>query len=131
MPAAPFAPPIGWPLLPTPDAAGRLAYPDLAQSVRERLRVLLLVRPGELLGHATLGVGLAGFLGQPASMEVRRAIHDRIVQQVGRWEPRALLERVEVYDDASGPGRLRLELHYRLRRTGEPALLGLTMDLGA
>ena len=29
-----FADPIGWPLMPVPDADGRLGYPDLATSVR-------------------------------------------------------------------------------------------------
>ena len=100
--------------------------------MRERIRLVLLVRPGELLGARTLGVGLGDFLGRPASLDTRREIRDRVTEQIARWEPRIGLERVEVYaggDDA--PGRLRLEIHYRLRRTGEPGVVALTMDLGA
>ena len=42
-------PPIGWPLLPVPDANGALTWPGLAQSVAQHLRKLLATQPGELL----------------------------------------------------------------------------------
>lgn len=124
-------PPIGWPLLPRPDAHGRLAWPDLATSVRERIRLLLLMRPGALIGARGLGVGLGDFLGRPATLDTRREIRDRVTEQLARWEPRIALEGVEVWPpEEADPGRLRLEISYRLRRTGEPGVVALTMDLG-
>ena len=42
-------PPIGWPLLSVPDEHGELGYPDLAESVRQTIRAILLTRPGEQL----------------------------------------------------------------------------------
>jgi hypothetical protein len=132
---------IGFPLLPVPDDHGRLAWPGAEDSVRQRIRCLLLTRPGELIGQRRLGVGLAAFIGFPDTLETRRAIHDRIADQLGRFEPRITVDRVEVFgrDAAAGddgapppatvPGRLRIEIHYRLRRTGTAASVGLTLDL--
>lgn len=131
---------IGFPLAPLPDAHGRLAWPSAEESVKQRLRCLLLTRPGETIGSRRLGVALGSFIGFPDTLETRRAIHDRIIEQVNRYEPRIVLDRVEVFgrdsvagDDgvaqATTPGRLRIEIHYRLRRTGQPALVGLTLDL--
>ncbi len=125
--------PIGFPLLATPDAHGRLSWPSYEDSVKQRLRCLLLTRPGELPGHRRLGVHLGGFFGRPDTLATRRAIHDRIVEQIGGYEPRITLDRVEVFSSADAPdgipGRLRLEIHYRLRRTRAAAVLGLTLDL--
>ena len=51
--------PLGWPLLPVPDANGQLHYPGLAQSVREQIQVLLSTRPGEqLIGDLALDPAL-------------------------------------------------------------------------
>lgn len=123
--------PLGWPLLAVPDADGRWRYQDLAESVRERLKIILLVRPRELLGHPEFGVGLGEQLGRGDTLETRRALHDRIVDQIQRHEPRVQLDAVEVFSQPASPGRLRIEIHYRLRRTGAQASLGLTMDLGS
>jgi phage baseplate assembly protein W len=131
---------IGFPLAPQPDAHGRLSWPSAEDSVKQRIRCLLLTRPGEVIGNRRMGVSLTSFIGFPDTLETRRAIHDRIVEQVNRFEPRIILDRVEVFgrdsaqaDDgsspATAPGRLRIEIHYRLRRTGQAALIGLTLDL--
>ena len=135
-----FVDAIGFPLLPLPDAHGRLAWPSAEDSVKQRIRCLLLTKPGELIGQRRLGTGLAGFIGLPDTLETRRAIHDRITDQLARYEPRIGIDRVEVFGrDSVGesdaapvatvPGRLRIEIHYRLRRTGQAASVGLTLDL--
>ncbi|HET6520694.1 MAG TPA: GPW/gp25 family protein [Geminicoccaceae bacterium] len=121
--------PLSFPLLPLPEA-GRLAFPDLARSVREALRVILLTRPGELLLHPAFGVGLEDFLDQPATLATRRRIQDAVAAGIARFERRILLDRVEVQEVAGRPEALRLEIAYRLRRTGEPGALGLTLTLG-
>ena len=40
-------------------------------------------------------------------------------EAVGRWEPRVEVDRVDVNDLPGRPGWLRIELGYRLRRTGQ------------
>ncbi len=126
----PRAPSIGWPLLPFPDQHGELAYPSvLAESVRQQLQVILSTRPGEQLMRPGFGAGLTEFLGEPDTITTRRRIYDRVTEAVGRWEPRAEVDRVEVSDLPGRPGWLRIELGYRLRRTGQIMTLGVNLEL--
>lgn len=125
----PLREPIGWPLLPQPDANGVLAYPSLAESVRQSLRVIISTRPGEQLMHPDFGAGLAGFLGQPDTLTTRRRIHDRVTESIGRWEPRVILDRIDLESEPARPGHLHLTIAYRLRRTGEAATLGVNLQL--
>lgn len=125
MTAAPL--PIGWPLLPVPDAAGRLDWPALADSVRQAIRVILATRPGEQLMRPDFGAGLADFLHEPNTLATRRRIRDAVTGALGRFEPRILLDRVEVWEVPDRPAELRVEVAYRLRRTGAPGRVGATL----
>lgn len=133
-PAADLRPPVGWPLLPVPDANGALGWPTLADSVAQQLRVLLATRPGELLGHPDYGVGLQAFLHEPNTLATRARIRERIAEAVARHEPRVLLEAVEVRDEtdsAAGElGQVRIELRYRLRRDGAAGRIDLQLAVG-
>lgn len=124
------AQPIGFPLLPVPDREGRLSYPDLEESVRSSIQIILRTRPGEQLRHPEYGAGLDAFLHEPNTLETRRRIRDRIEASLRRWETRIVLDLVEVRDVEGAPAAVRVEISYRLRRTGAPRHVGLTMELG-
>ena len=126
-----LAPPIGFPLLGRPDADGRWAWPGLARSVADGLRVLLATRRGELLLHPGFGAGLQDFLHEPNTLAVRARIHERVAAAIAAHEPRAQVDRIDVDADADDPRVVHLAVHYRLRRTGEPGRLGLSLTLGA
>jgi phage baseplate assembly protein W len=121
--------PIGWPLLPVPDGNGELAYPSaLAESVRQQLQVILSTRPGEQLMRPGFGAGLTEFLGESDSVTTRRRVYDRVIESIARWEARVEVDRVDVEDFPGRPGWLRIEIAYRLRRTGEALSLGVSLE---
>jgi hypothetical protein len=131
MMALPTRPPITWPLLPTPDAHGRLHWPaSLDLSVEESIRVILSTRPGEQLMRPDFGAGLDRFLHEPDSIVVRRRIHDAVRESLVRWEPRITVDDVEVDGDPDDPGLIRVRIAYRLRRTGEARSIGLALQTG-
>lgn len=123
--------PIGWPLLPLPDEHGRIDYPDLAESVRQGLEVILSTRPGEQLMRPTYGAGLVDFIGQPDTVTTRRRIHDRVTESIGRYEPRVEVSRVDVDALPGRTGHLRVEIAYRIRRTGKAHTLGVNLEMEA
>jgi Bacteriophage baseplate protein W len=127
----PYLPPepIGWPLLPLPDEQGRLMFPTLEQSVREAIRVILSTRPGEQLMRPGFGGGLAEFLQEPNTLSTRRAIHDAVIQSLTRWELRIDVDRVDVLEIPDRADELRVEIAYRLRRTGAARQLGVVLRL--
>jgi phage baseplate assembly protein W len=123
------APLLGWPLLPVPDDQGRLNYPSLEQSVRESIRVILSTQAGEQLMRPEFGAGLSEFLHEPNTLVTRRRIRDRVQQALARWERRIEVDRVEVREVGAAPSQLRLEIAYRLVRTGAPGTIGVSIEL--
>lgn len=120
---------LGWPLFPLPDEHGRLDWPDLEASVRQSIRVILSTRPGEQLMRPEFGAGLDRLLHAPNNLATRRQIRDWVMDSLARWERRILLDRVEVFEVPEQPSDLRLEIAYRLARSGTPGALAVTVRL--
>ena len=121
--------PINWPLWVVPNPDGRLLYPSLEASIHNSIRIILSTKPGEQLMRPEFGAGLESFLHQPNTVTTRRDIQVSITRALERWENRILLDRVEVAEVPDRPTHLRVEIVYRLRRTGVPQRMGLTMKL--
>lgn len=115
--AALFAPPLSWPLLPVPDADGRLAWPTLADAVRDAIRVLLATLPGEQLQHPDFGVGLERDLQRPNQVTTRADIARRIGEALKQHEPRITVDLIDVRAEDGGR-RLRVDIRYRITATG-------------
>jgi phage baseplate assembly protein W len=126
-----FRPLIGWPLLPVPDGGGALSYPSLEAGVRQSIEIILRTRPGEQLMQPEFGGGLETFLHEPNTLTTRRRIRDRVRESLERWEARILLDRVEVWEVPECPTEVRVEIQYRLRRTGAPGRMSVTLQLEA
>ncbi len=120
---------VNWPLGLRPDAQGRLHYPDLAESVRQSIRIILATRPGERLMRPGFGAGLVDFLHEPNTLATRREIRERVTDTLNRWEPRILLDRVTVTPQEERPDTLRIEIAYRLRYSQQAQRMGITLEL--
>lgn len=120
---------IGWPLLPLPDANGELHYPSLEESVRQSIQIILRTRPGEQLARPLFGGGLQNFLYAPNTLTTRSRIQEAIIAALERYERRILLDRVDIEEVPEQPSHLLIEIGYRLRRTGAPGQVSLTMEL--
>lgn len=120
---------IDFPLLPLPDQNGQIHFPSLETSVRQSIQIILQTKPGEQLMRSEFGAGLANFLHEPNTLTTRRRILDVVTDALKRWESRILLDRVEVEEIPEQPTHLRVEILYRLKRTGVSQRLGLTMQL--
>ncbi len=121
-------PPVGWPLLPVPKD-GTLNYPSLEESIKQYIRILLLTRPGEQLMRPYFGAGLPRFLHQSNTLGIQRQVQDTIIETLGRWEKRIILDRVDVWQE-DRPDRLRIEIAYRIKRSNSPGSMMLKMNLG-
>ena len=120
---------IGWPLLPLPDEHGALQWPDLARSVRDAIRVILSTRPSEQLMRPEFGGGLDRLLHEPNTVATRRQMRDLVQESLERWEPRILLDGVEVWEVDGEPAQVRVEIAYRLARTGAAGAMNVTVQL--
>ena len=121
--------PVNWPLLGLPDSEGRLGYPSLEESVRQSIKVILQTRPGERLMRPHFGGGLELLLHETNTLTTRRKIRSLISESLERWEPRILLDRVDVWEVEERPDTVRVEIVYRLRRTNQAQQVGITLEL--
>ncbi len=127
--ATSFPEPINFPLFAVPDENGELDFPTLEASVRQAIRIILSTRPGERLMRPDFGAGLQNFLHEPNNIVTRRRIRDLIVDALQRWENRILLDRVDITEVPDAPGEIRIEILYRIRRTGAAQRMGLAVAL--
>jgi phage baseplate assembly protein W len=106
-----------------------LAWPELAQSVSESIRIILSTRPGEQLMRPEFGGGLDRLLHEPNTITTRRRMRDLVQDSLARWERRILVDAVEVWEVPDAPSNVRVEIAYRLARTGAPGALNVTVQL--
>jgi phage baseplate assembly protein W len=114
---------------PRVDASGRLAWSRGEDNVREAIRIILLTEPGERLMREEFGCGLRRFLFEPNTPTTRQLIRDRIVQAIGRWEPRVALQDVAVDPAEDNPRLVAITILFRLVATQAPGRVGLTLQL--
>ena len=111
------------------DEHGNLCWPDLARSVREGVRVILSTRPGEQLMRTEFGGGLDRLLHEPNTIATRQRLHDLVKGSLTKWEPRILLDGVDVQEVADAPDQVRISIAYRLARTGAAGAVTVTVEL--
>ena len=120
--------PVSWPFLPLPKG-GKLVYPELEQSVRDSIRIILTTRPGEQLMRPQFGAGLQNFLDEGNTVATRRRIQAAILESLKKYESRAVFDRVDVDPVNGAPGQLHVQIFYRLLRTGAAQQTGLSMQV--
>jgi|SRR5208283_872418 len=122
---------VGWPLE-APDPAGRLAYAENAQCLREALWNVLMTSPGERLMRPAFGAGLNQWIGQPNTETTRQLIASSITAAVAKWEQRVALAAVNVVADAEDASRVVITLSYTARGLpgAAPEQLTLSLTLG-
>ena len=120
---------INWPLLNVPDEQGQLHYPDIEQSVRQSIEIILRTTPNEQLMRPRFGAGLEQFLQEQNTLTTRQQIKELIVESLERWEKRVRINLVEVWPVAETPTQVRVEIAYRIIATGAVKNIGLSMEL--
>lgn len=125
-----FPDPVCWPLLPLPDADGRLSWPTLEQSVRQRIEVILRTSPGEQLLRPGFGAGLEQLIHQPNDAGLRARAEQTIATHLHDYEPRIILDHVAVQTGAT-PDVLDVTIAYRIRASGAEGRMVATVGAGA
>ena len=109
---------------------GRLAWSAGEDNVRESLRLILLTEPGERLMREEFGAGLQRYLLEPNTAATQQQLRDSIVQSIGRWEPRVIVDEVDIEPDGDEPGQVNVTILFRLVATQTAGRLGLSLQLG-
>ncbi len=109
---------------------GRMVWSAGETNVRESIQVILLTELGERLRLPSFGGGLQEFLFEPNTVTTHQLIADRITQAVTQWEPRVVIESVNVEADARDPQSAIATLIYKLVATQVRERVSLNVVLG-
>lgn len=108
---------LAFPLLPT---AGRLGIAIGPDAVAQSIIAILDTEPGERVMRPDFGCGLRAFLMEPNSVATRARIQREVASALRIWEPRIVLEAVEVVP-GQDPAQILIGIayvHVRDRRPG-------------
>lgn len=88
------------------------------RSIRESLWNILLTRPGERLLRPEFGAGLPNFIHQPNDETTRSLIASTVTRAIERWEPRIVLDEVQVVMEPGVRTEIAVSVRYRMRHGG-------------
>lgn len=111
-------------------ADGRVAWSQGEANIRESVEIILRTEPGERLRRPDFGAGLARSLFDPNTTATRHRLAERIDRALAAWEPRIVVESVEVAADPADPSAAHATVTYRLVATGARERVVLTVPLG-
>jgi phage baseplate assembly protein W len=107
----------GWafPLALDPGTAA-VALAEYEDDIRQAIRIILDTEPGERVMRPDFGAGLRGLLFEPLNTGTLALARHRVERALVLWEPR--IDSISIAVSADAPrGLLRIDLHYRVRRT--------------
>jgi uncharacterized protein len=99
------------------DARGRTEATDDDDHVRDMIEQLLLTNPGERVNRPDFGGGLLQLVFAPNSPELAGALQFSLQAALQQWL--GDLIQVDSLEVLNEDARLRIELQYVVRRTGE------------
>ena len=108
---------------------GRWTWSVGGENVRESIQIILLTEQEERLLLPEFGGGLQKFLFEPNVVSTHRLIQERIIQALGRWEPRILVDSVDVLPDPKDPQTALVTIQYQLIATGQRNQVGISVRL--
>ncbi len=110
---------------------GQIVWSEGEANVREAIQIILLTELNERLRLPEFGGGLGVFLFEPNTVTTRHLIQDRIVKALTQWEPRIVVESVNVDPDPGDSQAAIATITYRLVATGSRERLNVNVTLGS
>jgi phage baseplate assembly protein W len=101
------------------DHTGALAMTDGTADIDGSLRVILLTAPGERVMRPQFGCRIWELVFEPINANTLGLMARAVREAVSRWEPRVELEDVDVRPDPDAPGRVLIDLGYRVKATND------------
>jgi phage baseplate assembly protein W len=107
----------GWAFPVAPDASGEAALVDGSDDVRQAILIILQTEPGERVMRPDFGAGLRGLVFEPINTSTLARVKHCVEQALISWEPRIILDLVNVTVPGTEMSRLDIEVRYRIRAT--------------
>lgn len=123
----------GWAFPPAFTLKDGVVMAEGAEDVRQSLRILFSTEPGDRIMREHYGCGLHDMMFENIDSKLVAEIRTRITDGMLRYEPRASLTQLRVYEssDAGQPqGHLQVEVTYKLRGSDIEQRIAGVIDIG-
>ena len=110
---------------------GRIAWSEGEANIREAIRIILLTEQRERIHLPDFGGSLGLFLFEPNTVTTRHIIQDRITKALAQWEPRILVQSVDVEPDPTDQQAAIATITYKLVATQARERVSLTVTLAS
>jgi phage baseplate assembly protein W len=120
---------LSWPLG-SVDDDGHMDWSRDDKSIRDVMLNILLTRPGERLMRPDFGAGLLNFVHQPNNETTRNLIAGVVRKSLAQWEPRVVVDRVDVEPSSDRLAQVHIVIGYHLRHHRAAKELSFALDLG-
>lgn len=109
----------GWAFPMGVDARGGIALARRDQELEQAMRLILATYPGERPMRPDFGSRVRDFVFRSATIETAAELSDEVHKALLRWEPRVVVESVDVTVDAAERNRLYIDVNYIVKGTND------------
>jgi phage baseplate assembly protein W len=109
----------GWAFPLGVDARGGIALARRDQEVEQAMRLILATYPGERPMRPDFGSRLRDYVFRSATVDTAAELANEVENALLRWEPRVIVESVNVTVDAWERNRLYIDVNYSVKGTND------------
>jgi phage baseplate assembly protein W len=120
----------GWAFPPAFTLEDGVVMAEGAEDVNQSLRILFSTEPGERIMRENYGCALYDVMFENIGSDLIAEVEARVVESVLRYEPRANLTRMRVYQPSSKSSQLQVEVTYCLRGSEIEQKISGLLDVG-
>jgi phage baseplate assembly protein W len=120
----------GWAFPPSFTLADGVVMAEGAEDVDQSLRILFSTEPGERIMRENYGCALYDVMFENINSNLTAQIEMRIVDSMLRYEPRANLTTIRVYQSSTMASQLQVEVSYCLRGSAIEQKMSGRLDVG-
>lgn len=120
----------GWAFPPAFSIDDGVVMANGAEDVRQSLRILFSTEPGERIMRDGYGCALYDVMFENINGDLTSNIEARVVDAILRYEPRANLTRIRVYQSRTNSSTVSVDITYCLRGSDVAQRMSGTLDIG-
>ena len=107
----------GWHFPPKLDERGTLALTGDDDEIEQAIRIILSTVPGQRVMRPDFGCRIHELVFAPNDSATAGLAAAYVGEALGRWEPRILVQRIDVEPDADNPNHLVISVEYQVAAT--------------
>jgi phage baseplate assembly protein W len=101
------------------DQSGSIALGRGADDIDASIRMAIITAPGERVMRPQFGCRIWDLLFEPINANTLGLMGEAVRDAVSQWEPRVVLEELDIEPDPAHPSQVMIRMAYRVRATND------------